>query len=548
MVRVLDQLSDIPLAGLMAVVTAGYLLGRLRWRELSFGPAGGTLTVALLFGWLGLSLELLYGEASPPLTVGGFGFALFIYSIGFEAGPQFFQSLRNAHGWKCVGLGALVVVVALGLALGLGLVCGFDAPTTAGLLAGGMTSASAFAAAADGVGSNSPHLSIAFALTYPVGLIGLVLLVQTVPRLLRTDLSQGSSEHETEEPPAPAVPELTRAFRVDRPEVAGRTLRELDLGSRTGCVVSSIRRGAEVLEPHAEQAIACGDHLLVVGLLHELQALGALVGPEVYDAELRLRVPVPRRVIVASAQAAGRTLRDIDLSKRFRVLVKAVERGATRIDPNADTILLKEDVVELLGPRDRVRAAARFLGAFEPATNVTDIAVYAGGILAGLLLGSIHLRPLGLDLTLGHAGGLLLSGILLATLRRFGPVRAGVPPAARQLVRDLGVLLFVAEVGVAAGHALEADLDLHVPLVLLAGLAVTVVPVLTALAVGHFVLGLRPVDSWGSICGGMTSSAALSAIKRAADSNEPAVSYAAAFAVASVLVTAAGQVVMRVVG
>lgn len=545
----LELLSEIPLAGLMAVVTAGYLLGRLQWREISLGPAGGTLAVALLFGWLGLSLELLYGEAVPPLTVGYFGFALFIYSVGFEAGPQFLMSLRNAHGWKCVALGSLVVVVALLLALLLGRAFGFDAATAAGVLAGGMTSAATYAAAAAEQGS-STHLSVAFALSYPVGLFGLVLLIQIVPRLLRTDLSQGSrSDHEDEVPgPSRVAPELTRAYLVAREQVAGKTLRELDLSNRTGCVVSQVRRGEALLDPHAALVVELGDHVLVVGRLHELQSFRELVGDEVYDAELRNRVPVPRRVIVHAAAAVGRTLRDLQLAPRFRVLVKAVERGPTRIDPTAATVLQRDDVVELLGPRDRVREACRFLGSFEPDSDVTDIALYAGGILVGLLLGSFHFRPLGVDLSLGPAGGLLLSGILLASLRRLKSIRAGVPRAARQLVRDLGVLLFVAETGVEAGHALQAGLELDVVQVMLASLIVTVVPVLLALAVGQWLFRMRPVDSWGSICGGMTSSAALAAVKRAADSNEPAVSYAAAFAVASVLVTVAGQVITRLLG
>jgi putative transport protein len=550
----IDYLVGVPLAGLMLVVTLGYLLGRLNWRGMAVGPGAGTLAVALSFGWLGLSLENLYGGMKPALTVGQLGFALFIYSVGFDAGPQFVSGLRSSLGWKYVAVGSSVVVSAILLALGAGFLFGFDASTTAGVLAGGLSSTAAFAAASEEA-ADAARLSVAFAITFPFGLGGLVAMIQTLPRLTRTDLSRGaiSEDEQTDESGRTRIyrgrtPELTRAFVVQKEDVIGRPLKELALTNRTGCFISRIHRGDEVLVANASATLQLGDHLLVVGRLDELQRFATLIGTEVYDAQLRDHLPAPRRVVVTSRGAHAKTLKDLNLLERYRCMIGKIERGREVIEPGADVELLRNDVVEVIGQRDAVREVALVLGRFEPSTNATDIAIYAGGIVLGLLVGSIHLAPLGLDFSLGAASGLLLAGVFLSWARQFTLISANVPRAARQLVRELGVLLFVGETGMAAGYALRSGMHVAVWQVLVAGAVVTVVPVFVALGLGKVVLKMRPVDIWGSLCGGMTSSSALNAVKRAADSNEPAVSFAAAFAVASVLVTIAGQVAVRVMG
>ena len=135
-------------------------------------------------------------------------------------------------------------------------------------------------------------------------------------------------------------------------------------------------------------------------------------------------------------------------------------------------------------------------------------------------------------------------GLVLGAAPRLGPIRTHVPREARQLVRDLGILLFVGETGLFAGRALQTGLPAQAGWVFAAGLVVNVVTVLVSLLVARAALRLRPVDAWGSICGGLTSAAALHAVRRASDSNEAAISYATAYAIASVLATAAGPFVV----
>ena len=546
MTDAIQTLNVIPLAGLMLVVTAGFLFGRLGWRGMSLGPAGGTMGVAILLGAAGLSFHQLYSTSDPRITVGAFGFALFIYSVGFEAGPRFFDSLRGGKGWHFPLIGTVVNVLAVMLALFCGRLFGLGASATAGLLAGALTSAPTYAAAVE-FADDRATLAVAFAITFPAGLVGMVVMAQFLPRLMRDDLAAGTTTVEEVETGGKRLsPKLQRAFTVEHDGVVGKPLSELDLVHRTGCIVTRVHRSGRVVVPDRDTCLARDDHVMARGRFEQLRSFEALVGPEVYDEDLRKRLPSPRAIQLTRGTPVGKTLRELELFRQHRCLVTGVQRQDEDIEPSADLMLERGDVVLVSGQRDDVRTVARLLGRFERSTYETDIAIYAGGILLGLLLGQLHLGWLGFDLKLGSAGGLLFTGVLLGRFRRIGPFSAHVPIAARQLVRDLGILLFIAETGVTAGGSSLAGIHGLVWQTLACSLLVTVVPVLGALAVGRYLLAMRPVDAWGSICGGMTSSSALTAIRAAADSSEPTVSYAASYAVASVLATLAGQLVVLV--
>jgi putative transport protein len=537
-------LNDVPLAGLMLVVALGYTLGRQSIRGISLGPAGGTLAVALLVGAMGLSFKDMYGSEDPRLTLGTLGFALFIYSVGLEAGPRFFSSLLGGAGWKIAGVCLTVNLLAVAIAIVCGLLFGLDDSVTAGVLSGALTSAPTYAAAAE-VCSNQNTLTLSFALTYPFGLIGVVLMVMFLPRAMRDDLSTGTSEiGDVADTEVSDDPEVTRAFSVDNDGTAGKSLHELELTRRTGCYVITILRDGEIVIPTADTCLKAGDHLQAKGRIDELLEFQPLVGPEIHDREFRRRLPPPRRVRVFNRVGIGKSLAELDLTGRHRVLVTSIDRAGIIHEPSADFVIQRADILRVAGPRRELRQVAHELGRFERPTGETDIAVYAGGIVLGMLIANIDFGVF--DLRLGYASGLLLAGVLLGRFRRIGRISTHVPRPARQLVRDLGILLFIAETGVRATDSTLADINGVILLTLLAGMLTTTVPVVAGIHLARRRLKMKPADSWGAVGGAMTSSAALVAIRRAADSNEPALSYTAAYAVASVLVTLAGRLVVRV--
>lgn len=544
MAPLIDFLNASPLAGFMLVVALGFTAGRIEWRGLALGPAGGTLMVALAFGAAGLDFEQLYSQQRPRITLGIFGFALFVYSVGFEAGPRFFTSLREKSAWRFPFLALVVNVLAVAAAWAAARLLTLDESIAAGLLAGALTSAPTFAAALE-VCADPAALSLSFALTFPVGLVGLVWLTQALPRLMRDDLSQGASLDEDDEDGVRPV--LRRAFLVQTAGAADRTLAELDLVKQTGCYITQLHRGQRVWVPDGATTLRAGDHVMARGRLEQLHALEACIGPEVYDEELRRRLPSPRAIVVTDGEVIGRPLAELTLFRRHRTLVTEVQRQGVALEPKAELTLARDDVVLVVGQADDLRHVARELGHFERSSRETDIAIYAGGILIGLLIGQLSVQIGGLNLSPGYAVGLLLTGVLLGRFRRIGPWSAHVPPSARQLVRDLGILLFVAETGVAAGSSPLASLGGREPELLLAAAFVTLLPVAATISIARFWLRMRPVEAWGSVAGGMTSTSALSALRQAADSSEPAVSFTSAYALGSVLATLAGRILISLI-
>jgi len=532
-----------PLGIYMLIVALGFTVGRIAWRGFSLGPAAGTLILALIFGRAGVSVEDIYGGERPDLTLGLFGFALFIYSVGFEAGPRFFTSLRHRAGWQFVGLGVLVNVVAIVVALTCARVFGFDGSVAAGTLAGALTSAATYAAAME-TAAEPARLAYAFALTYAPGIVLVILLIQFLPRLFRYDLAAGAGDEESEDGAAATSALLLRAFEVRHETVVGRTLAELNLTRLTGCTVTRMLRGATISVPDASTVLEAQDHVMARGTVDELHRFEKWVGPEIYDAEIRRRMPSGRAVVVESPNVVGKTLKELDLIRRHHCLIIRVVRGRVEVEPTAELRLERDDIVFVAGRRDDVRKVADELGRFERSTQETDIAVYAGGILLGSLIGSLDLTLGSFHFTLGFAGGLLVAGLLLGRFRRIGRLSANVPVAARQLVRDLGILLFVTETGLLAGASSDVGMGTSLVAVLLSGVLITLIPMLIALGIARVLLRMRPADAWGSVCGGMTSAGAAVALRRAADSNATAISYAAAYAVASVLLTLAGPLVV----
>ncbi len=544
MATITTALNQIPFAGLMLVVALGYLLGRIGRRGISLGPAGGTVVVALLLGACGLSFQSLYGADTPAMTLGGFGFALFIYSVGFEAGPRFFTGSNQTFRFVLVGV--TVNALAFSSAVLCGRIFGLGREVTAGVLAGATTSASAYAAALE-IAEDRAALAVSFALTYPLGLILVVLLVQALPGLMGDDLAADANPDDSDDGGLePKTSELRRVFEVvEGSDVVGRSLREAELTSRTGSVITQLHRSAEFSVPGPDTRLEVGDHVMVKGRLEGLRSFEGIVGPEVYDDELRRAIPSPRAVQVTSRSVNGRTLRELDLVGRFGCLITDVIRGGVALEAKADLPLYRDDIVLVSGRSEDVVRLAAELGRFERSSSETDIAVYAGGILFGVLLGQVHFSAFGFDMRVGYAVGLLVVGVLLGRFRRIGPWSAHVPEAARRLVRDLGILLFVGETGVVAGGSSLAGLEGAIWATVGAGALVTTLPVVGAALLGRRLLRLRPVEVWGSVGGGMNSSAALAAVRSAAnDSNEPAISYAASFAISSVIVTLAGRLIV----
>jgi putative transport protein len=554
-IHVYDLLNDNSLLLLFIVIGLGYLIGNIRIFGIPAGPTIGVLLAGLFFGHYELSI-------SPG--VGTFGFALFIFSVGIQAGPSFFSAFRE-DGPKYILLAALVAVcgfvLAWAISRALGLENGFDA----GLLAGALTSTPTLAGAQDAVRSGLAlipegtgpdkvveNIGVAYALTYLIGTLAVILLVRYLPRFLDLNLEAMSNTYAREkgllrgpgqrQTTAETLP-VIRAYRVSSDGV-GKTIgqRKAELGAAGAAL--RVRRGGEFLEPAADLVLEQGDVVSIIASLSVHQKGQKIFGGEVLDAELLNYHVDAHEVVVLSSYATGKSLSELDLPRTHGCWVAGLVRTGIELPVSEDTVLQKGDRLHVVGEEVRLRKVADLIGYLEQEVQETDLVTFSFGMAAGVLLGLIVFKAGNVAIGLGSAGGLLVSGIVVGYLSSLNPTFGRVPAAARYLLRELGLMLLMASIGVNAGSGIvEALLNVG-PVIVLAALVVATLPIGIGYFVGRKLLRLNPALLLGSLTGAMTSTPALAVVTDAARSSVPAIGYAGTYTFANVLLTFAGSYMM----
>jgi putative transport protein len=538
-----ELLRDNPALLLFTIIWIGYLIGKLRVFGVELGASLGVLATGLALGHLGFEL---------PGFIGLVGFVFFIYSVGYQAGPRFFTSFRD-EGRRYVQLSVVVVVTAVGLAFAMDRLFAFAPGYSAGVLAGALTSTPTLAAARDAVtraftgaeiAEVEGHITVAYAMTYIYGLLGLSLIIRLLPKLLRIDLAEEAAAYAREKgigaaDQEPTLPQL-RIYRVEREACTGRTLGELLFLQNTGCVVARIQRRAELVAPGPGTALEQGDLLAVIGSREDQVRAGRLLGPEEEGGAFEdMRVEV-RTVCLTSPEVDGLTARDAGFTNEFHSMLISATRGGVELPVSLDLVLQRGDTVEVAGVGESLDALTRRLGKAERPVHETDLFTFAFGICVGIVVGSSSL-DIGFPIGIGLAGGLLAAGLVVGYLRTTNPLVGNVPRAARYLMMELGLLFFMADVGISAGGRLvsavqEAGLPIFV-----SGAVVTTVPTLAAILYGRFVLKMNAALLFGAVSGGLTSTPSLGIVTQAAKSNVPALGYAGVYAFAVIILTVAGQ-------
>ena len=201
-------------------------------------------------------------------------------------------------------------------------------------------------------------------------------------------------------------------------------------------------------------------------------------------------------------------------------------------------------MVVLTGIKEKLIGAVKLLGHQERPIHETDLLTFAMGIVGGIAIGTITIKLGSLPLGIGTAGGLLVMGLLIGHLRSRHPTFGRVPAAARYILMEMGILFFLAGVGLRAGHGLLEGLAAVGPQIFISGIVVTVLPVISGFLVGTYLLKMNPVILLGAVTGSMTSTPSLVIVNKTAQSSLPALGYAGAYAFANIILTLAGQLIM----
>ncbi|MHC4452301.1 MAG: aspartate:alanine exchanger family transporter [Planctomycetota bacterium] len=553
--RFYELLQSQPVLTLFLLLGSGYLIARIRIGSLSLGPVAGVLFAGLFLGHHGFS-------ASPGAQA--VGFALFIFSVGYQAGPRFFDVLMT-DGLKYFVLALVIALTGFALATAGARLLDVAPGTSAGLLAGGLTSSPTLAAAQEAVrtGAVAPpegfsaddvigNITTGYAITYIFGLAGLILIIKLMPGLLGIKLETEARRFEQKERDAAAESPVNvglRAYRVTREEITHVPLKVLRERYWDQFAVLVARRDGELIrreDVDDEWCLRLGDEVYALGntefFTDGIAEIGEEISPE-FDTREATKTA---QVVVSSAEAVGKKLAELEISRKYGVLVTDLRRMRLPVPRSPDVEIRRGDVLTVTGPSAHIDLLGNSLGHVERDVVETDMLTFAFGICAGVILGLLSVSIAGIDIGLGSAGGLLAAGLIIGLMRSVRPTFGRLPASVRWFLMEFGLWIFMAGVGIRAGQDIVETFVSAGPTLIGAGVVVTVVPVLVGYLVGRKVLGIEPVLLFGAITGAMTSGASLSIVTAAAKSDAPALGYTGTYAFANVLLTIAGSLILLI--
>ena len=534
----------------------GFLIGKVRIGSFSLGVVVGTLLAGVIIGQLDIKV--------PPLVKTVF-FDLFLFTTGYKVGPQFFRGLKK-DALPQLAVTVVLCVTCLLSTYAAAKMLGYDIGTTAGLLAGAFTESTVIGTAGDAINRlDLPadekarlinNIPVAYAVTYLIGTAFVIWFVSTIgPRLMRVNLreeakklrAQVGGDDETD--PGVFSAFLTfdvRAYRVDSDRLLNRTVAELEAMPREFRIfISRIRRNGTILQPEPTTLIQKDDVVAVMTRSEILMARGTEIGPEVNDREL-LDFPVETLdVVVTSKTIAGKPLRILAVSETARgVFLKKMTRAGQTIPFTLDTVIDRGDVLTIVGAVADVDRVARAIGYADRPTVATDMIFVGLGIFVGGLFGLLSITVGGLPLTLTASGGALVMGLVFGWLRAVYPTFGRIPEPAMWVFDTVGLTVFMAVVGLAAGPSFVTGIQTTGISLVFVGLLVATLPHAMTILFGRYVLGMNPLILLGACAGAGTMTAALKAVQEEAHSKLPALGYTVPYAVGNILLTAWGPVIV----
>ncbi len=539
---------------LFVVLALGLCLGKLRLGSVQLGNSIGVLVVSLLLG------QQQFAINTGALSL---GFMLFIFCVGVEAGPNFF-SIFFRDGKNYLMLATVMVTSALFIALGLGRLFGWDIGLTAGMLAGSMTSTPVLVGAGDTLRQmlgaspeflqkTQDNLSLGYALTYLIGLVSLIFGARYLPKLQHQDLQTCAQQIarerglDTDSHRKVYLP-VIRAYRVGSELVAwadGKNLRELGIYRRTGCYIERIRRNGILANPDGDAVLQVGDEIALVGYpdAHARLDPSFRNGKEVFDRDLLDMRIITEEIVVKNNNAVGKRLSQIKLTDHGCFLNRVI-RSQIEMPIDDNVVLNKGDVLQVSGDARRVKSVAEQIGFISIHSQVTDLLAFCAFFIIGLMIGLITFKFSGFSFGVGTAAGLLFSGIMLGFLRANHPTFGYIPQGALNMVKEFGLMVFMAGVGLSAGSGIGHNLGMVGWQMLVAGLLVSLLPVVICFLFGAYILKMNRALLFGAIMGARTCAPAMEIISDTARSNIPALGYAGTYAIANVLLTLAGTIII----
>ncbi len=555
-----NALKTYPELAFFLTLAIGYAVGKIQIGSFKVGSVTGVLITGVIVGQLNIFIN--------P-TVKSVFFLLFLFALGYNAGPQFFKGLKK-DGIPQVIFAVIVCVVGLISVVIAGKILGYNAGQAGGLAAGALTQSATIGVAQDAIGKMSgmsadqiksmqDFVPVGYAVTYIFGTVGAALILSTLgPKLLGIDLEEESKKLEVSTTSQATVESNEvfeqntdldfRAFDVNS-NLIGRSVYDIEQEikrEKIRCFIIRIKRNNEILIPKKDTVIEDGDKVLFSFKTNAISELDfSKLGKEISDYRL-LNIPIQHlKVYVKNDEIANQSIQAIRNHTLTRgVFISKLEKTGEETPYNSETIVNRKDVVTLTGPTEEVEKLAFKIGKPIRKSDETDVVFLGLGILIGGLIGIPALTIGGVGITLSTSGGALIMGLIFGLIHSRRPNIGYVPEGAVWFLSNVGLAAFVAVVGIDAGPGFVAGLKTSGLSFLLAGIIVTTIPVIVGIFLGKYVFKFKAPIILGAVAGAMTTTAAIGAICEKAKSNTPVLGYTVTYAVGNILLTVWGSVLV----
>ena len=505
---------------LFLIITLGLLLGKISFRGISL-QSSAIMFVAMFFGHYGIQL---------PEELQQIGLILFIFTVGIQAGPGFFDAFRTGEAFKMSIPVFILIGLTAFLVFSLNYILKIDSNIMTGLFAGSLSCTPALAAAIET--TKSSIVSIGYTITYPFSMMATVIFMRLMPRFLKTDLKEveEKSEIQAEE----KNPKLqSKNFIVSNKNIFNKSISELQIYTMTQSNISRMKQGDEIFLPTPNTVLNSGDIIHAIGTENSLKKVQLLIGCETKEILKLKQETQVKRIIASNKNIIGKKLGTISELSRHSAISTRIRRSGIDISPCENTTIRFGDKLTIIAPREKMNLITSLIGG--SSDGGIDFLPIAISIVLGILVGQIEI-PLGqMSISPGYTGGILAMTLLLGRLDKTGPLLWSVAGNVNQFLRQLGLLFFLAAVGTQSGSEIVSGISEYGFSIFFLGAFLTLVPMILTTYISHKFLKVDLLSLFGIIAAATTSAPALSAVNDMTKSNVPNRTYSIVYPIALIL-------------
>ena len=561
---ILETLQN-PMIALFLTISLGYLVGKIKYKTFVLGGISGSLLVGVIIGQLGIKI---------PDSIGGIFFALFIYAVGYQGGAQFFRSLNRQ---------TLVQLVSATLTCVLGLLCvlifawifHLDKGTAAGLGAGGLTQSAMIGSASDALSQlNLPHsaiqimqanVAVGYAVCYIFGSFGpIILLASIFPLIMRWNLRKEAVKLASEKTQDGFSLEpgqfnafsnfITRAYLINtHSNIIGKKLTDIYTEfSRSLLVESILRKGKLINDLSSDFCLQNDDVVSVTAHREDFKLLAKMIGVEVEKPKEMQVIEEKKSCVLTNKKLHNQTISNIkkifQAEGYYGVLLQEVFRFGEKLPITEDLKLKKGDDLILVGKSKDLDTIINKIGRPISSAPLTDFVFFGLGMVLGFLLGLITFDIFGVSIVLGSGVGCLLSGLIFGWIRAVKPQYGALPVGASNFLRDFGLAVFVASVGITAGPQAVQAIKSYGLLLFVLGIGVTIIPQVLSFYISYYILRIKnPIVLLATIAGGRSANPGFAALLEKTGNSTPVIPFTSTYAIANIWLTLWGPIIVALV-